>query len=316
VSETMQRKPIRLRDFIEDGDGWLYAVSAYDNRERVGCLLRYVPDRSGDRVNPEGVRYRKLDFGESFSFVAREKPQYLDLVHRVPAGDVRRVYKPEEEIGAIMARSPEIRKLISFFGLPPRTMGCTGSYLCGLQVPGSDIDLVVYGRQWRHAREILRYATMKGKIPAIDDETWQAIYAKRKPDLPFDEFILHEQRKWNRGRTSDAYFDLLFSRSYKALHAGPEGRGQVVGPGTVEAVVTDASLSFDSPAVYRVDDPEISMVLSFTHTYTGQAVAGERIEAKGVCERHGDELWLIVGTTREARGQYIRSLSLLEQKHH
>jgi len=37
--------PIRLRDFIEDPDGWLYAVSTYDNTDKVGCVLRYVPRR-------------------------------------------------------------------------------------------------------------------------------------------------------------------------------------------------------------------------------------------------------------------------------
>ncbi|MDD1666611.1 MAG: DNA polymerase subunit beta, partial [Methanomicrobiales archaeon] len=52
-------KPLRLRDFIEDRDGWIYSVATYDNADRVGCILRYIPDPSGDRVNPEGVRYRK-----------------------------------------------------------------------------------------------------------------------------------------------------------------------------------------------------------------------------------------------------------------
>ena len=55
-----------------------------------------------------------------------------------------------------------------------------------------------------------------------------------------------------------------------------------------------------------------SRVLSFSHTYSGQALAGELIEARGVCEEHDGEKWLIVGTTREARGEYIRSISLLE----
>jgi len=76
--------------------------------------------------------------------------------------------------------------------------------------------------------------------------------------------------------------------------------------------VRDATLSFDNPAIYEVGHEEIKRVLSFTHTYSGQALAGETIEAQGVCEEHGDELWLVVGTTREARGEFIRSLSLLE----
>ncbi|NYT08201.1 MAG: DNA polymerase subunit beta, partial [Methanomicrobiales archaeon] len=54
-------------------------------------------------------------------------------------------------------------------------------------------------------------------------------------------------------------------------------------------------------------------VLSFSHTYSGQAIIGERIEARGVCEEHDGERWLIVGTTRDARGEFIRSLSLLDE---
>ncbi len=86
----------------------------------------------------------------------------------------------------------------------------------------------------------------------------------------------------------------------------------MLGRAVIEATVTDASLSFDNPAVYDVDHAEISRVLSFTHTYSGQALAGEVIEARGVVEQHGDEQWLIVGTTREARGEYIVSRTLLE----
>jgi hypothetical protein len=80
---------------------------------------------------------------------------------------------------------------------------------------------------------------------------------------------------------------------------------------TIEAVVTDASLAFDNPAIYEVSHESVSRVLSFTHTYSGQARAGETIEACGVLEQHGSECWLIVGTTREARGEYIVSKTLL-----
>jgi hypothetical protein len=76
--------------------------------------------------------------------------------------------------------------------------------------------------------------------------------------------------------------------------------------------VTDASLAFDNPAIYEVEHESFSRVLSFTHTYSGQALTGERVEACGVAEQHGDERWLIVGTTREARGEYIISKTLLD----
>ena len=52
--------PVRLRDFIEDPDGWIYAVSTYDNDVRVGCVLRYVPDDDGERVDPSGQTVYKI----------------------------------------------------------------------------------------------------------------------------------------------------------------------------------------------------------------------------------------------------------------
>jgi len=306
------KKPVRLRDFIEDVDGRLYAVSTYDNRERVGCILRYIPDPSGTRQNREGVRFRKLEFDEAFTYIEREKPEYFDIIQRVPYTDIRRVLKPEDEIGAVIRRNPLVQRLSSLFGLPARTYGCTGSLLCGLESEESDIDFVVYGRVFFHARELLRYAINRGRLQPISDDLWDYIYRKRNPEISFDEFILHEKRKWNRGQIDSVYFDILYARSYKALNPLPCTRGRTCGLRTIEATVTDDSLSFDSPAVYRVDHEDISRVLSFSHTYCGQALAGERIQAKGVCERHGSEQWLIIGTTRDARGEYIRSLSLLE----
>ncbi len=82
---------------------------------------------------------------------------------------------------------------------------------------------------------------------------------------------------------------------------------------TLEARVTDASLAFDSPAVYLVEHDEVDRIVSFTHTYSGQALPGETVKACGVLERHGSETWLVVGTTRIAKGEYIVSRTLMEQ---
>jgi len=304
-------KPIRLRDFIEDTDGWLYAVSTYDNSERAGCILRYVPNEAGERIASDGRRYRKVDFDEAYSLVAREKPVYLDVFHRIPLPDIRRVLKPEEEIEMISQRDARVTRLLSLFSLPPGTVGCTGSFLCGLENDSSDIDLVVYGRHWFRAVEILRDATENGTLDPIDEGTWRRIYEKRKPELGFDEFLLHEKRKWNRGKVGGTYFDVLYTRSYDEINGVPHVKGRVLGKRTIEAVVTDARFSHDSPAVYQVDHDEVASVLSFTHTYSGQAREGEVIQARGVIEEHGDERWLIVGTSREAKGEFIRSLTLL-----
>lgn len=307
-------KPARLRDFVEDADGCLYAVSNYDNADRIGCVLRYVPDPAGERVDPAGRRYTKYDFEDAFAWIRKHKPAYLDTVHRVPCSDIVRVYKPEEEIGAVMARDDRVRRLAALFDLPAGSFGCTGSLLCGLENAASDIDMVVYGDAWFSAQQQLARLVGKGELDGMSEDMWRKVYDKRVPEISFATFVLHEERKWNRGEFEGTYFDLLYTRSYDNLGAvTTAGRGEVLDRTRIEALVTDASLAFDSPAVYSVEHDEISRVLSFTHTYSGQALAGETIEARGVRERHGDEMWLVVGTTREAKGEYIISKTLMEQ---
>lgn len=305
--------PIRLRDFIEDDGGLIFAVSAYDNEERAGCVLRYVPDPAGERVDPEGRRYTKLDFEPAYEYIREYKPEYLDGLHRVPADRIVRVYKPEERMDWIASRDPRVRRLLSFFDLPAGKVGCTGSRLLGLENAASDIDLVVYGRAWFSAQAQLARLVERGALPGMSEEMWRKVYEKRVPEISFDSFVLHESRKWNRGEFGDTYFDLLYTRDYDALASAPAGKGREIGRGRIEALVTDASHSFDSPAVYEVEHETVSRVVSFTHTYSGQALSGETIEAVGVLEAHGDTQWLIVGTTREAKGEYIVSKTLLEQ---
>jgi uncharacterized protein len=303
--------PVRLRDFIEDADGWLYAVSAYDNDDRIACVLRYIPEPDGERVNPSGRRYTKYDFDEAYAIIAGRKPQYAGLLHRIPHKDVVRVLKPDLEIGPIAADHPRVRKLLDLFPLPAGTVGCTGSLLCGLENESSDIDMVVYGKHWFTAQALVGKGIRDGKIEGLTDEMWRKVYEKRKPEIPYDQFVLHEERKWNRGQIEGTYFDILYTRSYDEIRGVPSGQGTVIGKMTIEAKVKDASLAFDNPAVYEVEHESVSRVLAFTHTYSGQARAGETIEACGICEQHGDERWLIVGTTREARGEYIISRTLL-----
>ncbi|MDD1678886.1 MAG: nucleotidyltransferase domain-containing protein [Methanomicrobiales archaeon] len=305
--------PIRLRDFIEDTDGWLYAVSTYDNQEKVGCVLRYIPHSQGERMRQDGRRFHKLDFEEAYELIRRTKPAYANSVQRVPLEDVWQVYKPEEELTSICARNRKVHRLADLFTFPGGTLGCTGSFLCGLENEASDIDLVVYGKAWFSAQDQLRTLIREGVINDLSPEMWQRVYKKRQPAIPFEVFVLHEKRKWNRGEIEGTYFDLLYTRSYGDLENVPKGRGTVIDRRTIQARVTDASLAFDSPALYEVEHDEISRVLSFTHTYSGQALRGEIIEAKGVCEAHGSGKWLVVGTSRTAPDEYIISRSLMEQ---
>ncbi len=302
----------RIRDFFETVDGWIFAVADYNHAEGLRGMLRYVPDDSGER-EANGRRYRKLDFDPSFEFLKKERPSYVRDLHTVPESDVRRLYQPSEGLQAVAEKDPRVKKIATILakaGVPGREMGITGSMLIGLNGPSSDIDFVVYGPWWWKARDIINEAKARGEIEDLDEPTWRKIYIKRKPETGFDEFMLHEKRKGNRGMVDGTYFDLLFTRDWSQIE--PQAKGKPAGRRKIVANVTDARFAFDSPAIFRLDHDEVKEIFCYSHTYAGQARLGECVEAQGVLEETAGGLRLVVGTTREARGEWIRSLTLLE----
>lgn len=305
---------VRLRDFIITRDGWIFSSVDYHHPEGVRGVLRYVPDLEGQRT--DGTRhYRKYDFDEAYRYMDIHKPEWVRDVHVVPWDQVERVLSPSERLREIWHSDPRIEEITGTLleaGIPMEAMGVTGSFLPGLQNEESDIDFVVYGPQWFNARDIIAEAKDDpgSTIRHLNDRMWERIYNKRIPEIGFDEFKLHEMRKGNRGMVGDTYFDLLFVRDWYQVKT-PIVRGTDLGHETIEALVTDAELGFDSPSVYEVAHPRIEYVLSYTHTYAGQALAGETIEARGMVEEVDGHLRLVVGTTREPKGEWIRSLTFL-----
>ncbi len=301
----------RLRDFIITKNDWIFAVADYCHDSGIRSILRYVPDQRGTRGKDR--KYRKLDFDEAFMFMKEACPEWVKDVHVVPWDSVKEILAPDKKLPFIVQRNENLKVIVKTLlkEIPIEKMGVTGSLLAGLEIGSSDIDFIIYGSSWFAAREIIEQEkTRKGQISEISEEMWQDIYKKRKPELSFDEFLVHEIRKGNRGMVGDTYFDLLYVRDWKDME--PCMRGSDTGFRTIEATVTNADFAFDSPAIYRIDHPEIRYVLSYTHTYAGQALPGERIEARGMVETIGDMKRLVVGTTREPRGEWIRSLTLLE----
>ncbi|HSD57492.1 MAG TPA: nucleotidyltransferase domain-containing protein [Methanotrichaceae archaeon] len=302
----------RIRDFFETKDGWIFAVADYSHPEGIRSLLRYVPDPAGER-EAGGIRYRKLDFDPSFEFLKKARPGYVKDLHVVPEDDVVRFFRPSVGLKSVAAKDSRVNRiamLLAGAGVPWEEMGITGSMLIGLHGPSSDIDFVVYGPWWWKAREIINRAKARGEISELDDATWRKIYSKRKPETGFEEFVLHEKRKGNRGMIDGTYFDLLFTRDWDQIT--PNLPGKPAGRRKIVAEVEDATFSFDSPAIYRLKHDEVKEIFCYSHTYAGQAIPGEILEANGVIEETTEGLRLVVGTTREARGEWIRSLTLLE----
>ncbi|WP_424359601.1 DNA polymerase subunit beta [Methanocella sp. MCL-LM] len=303
----------RLRDFIETKEGWIFSVVDYHNEDGVHCLLRYLPGRPDGERERNGVRYKKMGFDEAYEFIRRERPEWIKGVMVVPYDHVSRLYQPHDGLLSIVGSDPRVKKMVAALpGVEFCDMGITGSKLVGLGAETSDVDFIVYGNSWFKARDELQKAIAAGRIDGIDEAGWEKIYAKRKPELSFEEFYQHERRKGNRCLLDGALTDLLYVRDYDQI--GPVlPVGNDLGMRTITATVTDAEFAYDSPAIYKVDHPEISMVLSYTHTYAGQARKGEVIEARGRLEESSMGKVLVIGTSREPKGEWIKSLTLLEQ---
>jgi uncharacterized protein len=311
---SLEGDNVRIRDFFETRDGWIFAVADYYHPRGIRSLLRYVPHPEGERM-ANGKRYRKLDFEESYQFLRKERPDYVQDLHVVPEKDVLRLFLPSKGLAKAVDMDPRVKTIATVLreaGLPREAMGITGSMLLELHGPSSDIDFVVYGPWWWKARDAIARAKEEGKIQDLDLEMWRRIYSKRKPEIGFAEFVLHERRKGNRGMIEGTYFDLLFTRDYSQIAPQPPSPGEILGRSRVRGLVLDAAFAFDSPAAYRLAHPEVAEILCYSHTYAGQAWPGETVEAQGVLEKTPQGLRLVVGTTREAKGEWIRSISLLE----
>ncbi len=302
----------RLRDFIITDDDWIFSVADYCHEDGVRSILRYVPDPEGSRGTDK--KYRKLDFDEAFRFMRSNRPEWVRDVHIVPWKSVKQILAPADKLPFLVKENKKVRDIVNTLkkGVRLEKMGVTGSLLSGMQNDSSDIDFIVYGISWFRARDIIAGAKKeKAAITEISDEMWHEIYKKRRPELSFEEFLIHEKRKENRGMVDGTYFDLLYVRDWEDITACIRGIDTRIK--RIEATVTNADFAFDSPAIFKIDHPEISCVLSYTHTYAGQALEGERIEACGMVEVAGNIKRLVVGTTREPKGEWIRSLTLLEK---
>lgn len=281
---------LRIRDFARSGDTW-YASASYRPEGPYDLVPRYRRDPAGERAG-----YGKLPFSG---------------VERLGEDEIDEVLRPDE--ATLRGAAAGAASLLRGMGVPRERIGVTGSRLLGLETPRSDIDLVVYGREaFDAAREAATKLVEGGEFSPLGDAEWLDVHRKRSPELSQEEFLEHERRKKNRFLACGTILDLLFVRSWDEIDWGlGELLARELGDcATARGTVVDATYAFDSPAIYELEG-DVDTVYSFTHTYAGQALEGEEIEARGHLVEGTDAL--LVGSTREASGEYVRSLTLLSE---
>ncbi len=335
----------RLRDFIYTRDDLFLATTTYLHPDdRILAFLRYIPKEDGERSYNKS-RYTKVDSKQAYEYLNDFFPNYIfncDVTQvemmGVPKDRVKNMLKPEERLKEIIKSSLDgvlkdqlLQKVVTVAeifqdeaGISASHLGISGSILPGLHDPVvSDIDFVIYGLK-NHRKAMETFSEIKHDpncpLNAIGEDYWLRLYKKRIKDssLSYQEFQWYEKRKNNRGVVSGTLFDILATRNWSEIEgAYGDQLYEPLGYAEIECTVKNAIASFDNPAVYEVEDVEISngpaapitQVASYTHTYAGQAVEGERILVKGKLEKVTGKKTihrLIVGTTRESVGEYIK----------
>ncbi|QFY44819.1 hypothetical protein F6R98_21100 [Candidatus Methylospira mobilis] len=309
------------RDFIETGEGLFFAVvDRVMENERVLCFLRYG--------SPHGITV-KLDTAAANSLLQTYYPAYLYYsrrlnanLHAVPLENIKHHHSSRVRVQSMLesniSAGPIVNaielKLVTLIryleaqGVRPEDAGVTGSLLIAQQHAASDIDLVFYRRSsFFLAQRAVAAGIENGDLQALDEEDWQAAWGRRGCELDFDSYVRHERRKGNKGMLDGTRFDLALVVD----ESGEEDRGVWVklGARQIQARVSEDAYAYDQPARYMLDHDEVGEILCFTHTYVGQARAGEMISACGMLELSNDgRRRLIIGSSREAPGEYIRVL--------
>ncbi len=309
---------IRQKDFLETEEGLFFAVVADDIEEgRSLAFLRYK-----SYISPEGVHIRKkLATEQAISLLEHHYPEYLyhsivfdaDL-HGVPINRIEKHHQAKVKLQTLLSNQSTTLQnklvclitLLSENGIPLNTLGVTGSILIGAEGKDSDIDLIIYDRVIFHkARKLIEKLIDKNKLSALDEYFWKDSFDRRACSLCFEDYVWHEKRKFNKAIFAGVKFDISL-----VLTKAVDDDNTYIKKGLMKltAEVINDQYSFDSPSIYFIDNSEFQKVICFTPTYTGQAITGELIEVSGFVEESADGVnrRLIVGSTREAVGEYIK----------
>jgi predicted nucleotidyltransferase len=301
------------KDFVETADELMFAVVADGIEQgKVLCFLRYIKGSVG---------WEKLSTAQANAFLERHHPHYLHYsplldahLHAVAVSQILKHHPPKNRLQQIMRQQPldaverdvwQLGQLLQQHGLDLTHIGITGSILIGVQQHSSDIDLVCYRRDvFQQCRELTRQLVAQDQLQALNDNDWLASYQRRSCALSFADYVWHEQRKYNKAIVNGRKFDLNFidaTLPAESIHY------QKAGAITVQCRVIDDSRAFDYPAEFKLDHPLFATVVSFTATYTGQALTGEWVEISAFVEQtQAGVKRLVVGSSREADGEYIK----------
>ena len=314
------------------------------SNEKFEALNEYVKDKKISKTDLIDSFLTEIlkDYFPEYLFYDETKDITL---HAVPNEDVINILSPYNRLNEILeSQNDEFEKkcknladILHNYGLSYKYMGVSGSTVIKLNNKNSDIDFVIYGmKNHKKARTVLKTIFEENEknklntrnIHPLSEDFWKKAYNKRIKGntLSYDEFVWHEKRKYNRGVINNTMFDLLATRDWSEINSKyGDYSYKNLGFIKIECDIVDDDYIFDNPAIYKIDNvkivdlaenklelnsKEIKEVVSFTHTYAGQAFNGEKVivrgKLEGVSSPYGNYKRIVVGTSREAFNEYIK----------
>jgi predicted nucleotidyltransferase len=316
-------------DYIRTVEGLFFAVKGgRHSNDLVLCVLRYIPDKKGERVY-RGKPYQRInDLESTTKYLKKYHPSYINyidwlglMLQSVPISQIAEVYKPTEHLQGILT-NPEskletkvthfVKALSNSSGVSSSSFGISGSLLIGLETENSDIDLNVYGeKEGRRVYEALKkLRDAEDWVSAYDKNSIKQILFSRWGDtgLDLDQFRRIECEKMLHGLVGDVdYFIRL-------LVDETESTSIPIGKVTIYASITDTSQAIYTPCIYGVKEAFIEDKLleytiiklkSYRGKFTEQVKIGQKVQAYGTLERVNCKKEIIYRLILGGKGDYL-----------
>ncbi len=304
------------RDYLITPEGLAFAVVDFGIEDgQVACCFRYFQNQEGN--------WEKISTHDATIVLQRDYPQYLFhsklrdtvihavaeehiLTHRAARDGIANL-QSEKEPTPIREKARRAVDYLIDAGIDRGCLGVSGSLVLGAEKPDSDVDLVCYdASMFQTVRRLFQHAA--GPFTPLTLDDWRETYRRRSCSLPFTTYLWHEQRKHNKAMFGSTKIDISLvspSESESLKFWKKKEAIQLV------TRVTDDSRAFQTPACWKVAHESIEEVITYSATFTGQALLGEEIEIAGWLEEsESGEQRVIVGQSREANGAFIRVVPL------
>ncbi|MHA1250443.1 MAG: nucleotidyltransferase domain-containing protein [Candidatus Helarchaeota archaeon] len=266
--------------FIETKENLIFDVKGCIHPpDRIIAYLRYYPDASGNRIK-NNVKYKKIySLNERTQFLLKNYNKYIYFdpffnikLQGVPLNCIKKVYDPLDFRNQLKVRNnitnlqksalEFIEILIDSADINEKKIGVSGSLMISLELPTSDIDILIYGTEdvIKLHKKMDEIFEMNNKIKRYTLSQYKKLYEFKSKDtqISWDDFIKIEVRKKFQGTYNGIDFFIRGVKDWNEIDLNyGDFKIKNLGRVYIKAIVEDSSDSVFTPCIYKIKDSEI-----------------------------------------------------------